>query len=435
MKTNSVLKANEVVKANVQRRIEVWADWAGLAGPTLMGILSATPARGNEIFSFEYDKDWLKNAPAQTLDPALTLFHGPQYADSGKKNFGLFLDSSPDRWGRRLMERREAQLARQEKREPRPLRESDYLLGVYDGHRMGGLRFRTIPDGPFLDDNMAMASPPWASLRELEHASLQLEREDSEEDPHYSQWLNLLIAPGSSLGGARPKAGVVDQRDHLWIAKFPSALDDADIGAWELTVQKLGSEAGLNVAPGVIQKFGSRHHTFLAKRFDRTEDGKRRHFASAMTLLGYSDGDDASSGVSYLEIAEFIMQHGAQASRDLEQLWRRIVFSICVSNVDDHLRNHGFLLRPDGWELSPAYDMNPVASAQGLKLNISENDNAQDLDLAKEVAPYFRVATPKAKEIVEEVLVAVRNWKRVATSLGISPSEQSRMARAFRLTA
>ncbi len=421
------------MKANTQRCIEVWADWAGLGGPAFMGTLCATPARSKEIFSFEYDRGWLRNGPAQTLDPALALYQGPQYAAAGKDNFGLFLDSSPDRWGRRLMQRREAQAAREEKRDPRPLRESDYLLGVYDGHRMGGLRFRTTPGGPFLDDNAALASPPWTSLRELENASLQLERDDSEKDPQYSAWLRMLIAPGGSLGGARPKAGVVDPQGHLWIAKFPSPTDETDVGAWECVVHRLALAAGVTVAPGRAQKFSSRHHTFLAKRFDRTEDGQRHHFASAMTLLGRSDGDDASSGASYLEIAEFLMQHGARAEEDLVQLWRRIVFSICVSNMDDHLRNHGFLLRPEGWALSPAYDMNPVATADGLKLNVSEYDNSLSLDLSREVAKYFRIKAPRAEQILGEVVAAVRDWRAAATSLGIPASEQNRMARAFRL--
>lgn len=216
----------------------------------------------------------------------------------------------------------------------------------------------------------------------------------------------MLIAPGGSLGGARPKAGVVDPQGHLWIAKFPSPNDETDVGAWECVVHRLALAAGVIVAPGRAQKFSHRHHTFLAKRFDRTEDGQRHYSASAMTLLGHSDGDDAASGVSYLEMAEFLMQHGAQAKEDLAQLWRRIVFSICVSNVDDHLCNHGFLLRPEGWTLSPAYDMNPVATADGLELNISEYDNAQDLDLAKEVAPYFRMTAREAGEIVSEVVAA-----------------------------
>lgn len=416
-----------------QRYIYVYADWVGLVQPTLMGVLSATPSRGKEIFSFEYNVDWLKNSNAQVLDPFLQLYTGTQYAPTDQENFGLFLDSSPDRWGRILMNRREAQLAREEGRNEKRLIESDYLLGVHDQHRMGALRFRLDRGGSFLDDNDRYASPPLASLRELEHASLALEKEGVEKDPAYSKWLQMLIAPGGSLGGARPKASVIDTHQHLWIAKFPSANDANDIGAWEMVVYKLAKRAGVTMAEANLQKFNSHHHTFLSKRFDRTDNGKRIHFVSAMTMLKRSDGDDASKGVSYLELAEFIMKQGAQPEQDLEQLWRRIVFYICVSNVDDHLRNHGFLLQPQGWILSPAFDVNPVAHGNGLKLNISETDNSQNLELAKEVAEYFRIKPNRADKIIQEVVCAVTYWQKEADFIRVRTSEQQRMASAFQV--
>ena len=312
-----------------QRYIEVHAHWTGISNPILMGTLYAATSRSKEIFSFVYNNSWLSNSQAHTIDPSLQLFSGPQYAPHSKENFGVFLDSSPDRWGRFLMDRREAQLAREEGRKERQLLESDYLLGVYDEHRMGALRFRTDPNGPFLDNNKGLASPPYTSLRELELASLELEKEDAEKNPNYSKWLQMLITPGSSLGGARPKASVVDEKKHLWIAKFPSANDENDIGAWEMVVHNLALRAQITAAQTHLQKFTSRHHTFLSKRFDRDNEGHRIHFASAITLLQRCDGDDASKGASYLELAEFIIQQGAQATRDLEQLWRRIVFFIC----------------------------------------------------------------------------------------------------------
>ncbi|MFI5343746.1 MAG: type II toxin-antitoxin system HipA family toxin [Chlamydiales bacterium] len=417
-----------------QRSIEVYADWEGLSCPTLMGVLYATVSRGKEIFSFAYNDVWLKSSQAHAVDPSLQLFSGPQYAPHGKDNFGVFLDSSPDRWGRFLMDRREAQQAREQGRKEQSLLESDYLLGVYDEHRMGALRFRTDPEGPFLDNNKTTAAPPFTSLRDLEYASLELEKEGAENHPHYSKWLEMLIKPGSSLGGARPKASVVDEHKHLWIAKFPSASDDHDIGAWEMVLHNLAKAAYVTTARTEIRKFTSRHHTFLSKRFDRNDKLDRLHFASAMTLLQRADGDDASKGASYLELAEFIIQQGAHPAQDLEQLWRRIVFFICVSNIDDHLRNHGFMLSPHGWMLSPAYDINPVAAGNGLKLNISESDNSQDLDLAKEVAPYFRIQPEKASKIIQEVTYAVKGWRNGATSLGISAKEQDRMARAFRIS-
>jgi serine/threonine-protein kinase HipA len=411
--------------------IEVCASWVGLAEPAPMGTLHAAPGRGEEIFSFEYNPAWLKSAHARVLDPNLGLHRGPQYAPDSWGNFGVFLDSSPDRWGRLLMRRREAQEAREQKRAPRGLRESDYLLGVYDEHRMGALRFRLDSRGPFLSDNQARAAPPWTSLRKLEHASLQLERDDAERAPDYAKWLKMLIAPGGSLGGARPKASVVDERGHPWIAKFPSVADDRDVGAWESVTHELARRAGIEVPHGSARRFNSRHHTFMTKRFDRTDTGERIHFASAMTLLNRADGDSATTGASYLELVELIAKAGAQPSADLEQLWRRIVFFICVSNTDDHLRNHGFMLGPKGWRLAPAYDINPVETSDGLHLNISEDDNALDLDLALSVAKYFRLKKARAAAIIAEVVAAVKSWREVASAAGIGAAEQQRMRAAF----
>ena len=416
---------------NEQRLIEVCADWEGLAEPTLMGRLLATPSRGREIFSFEYDQNWLKSAERAQLDPTLALYGGPQYPTAGRTTFGVFLGSAPDRWGRTLMLRREAQLARVEDRPERRLLESDYLLGVYDGHRMGALRFRV--DGRFLDDNDELASPPWTSLRELEHASLQLERDDATQDADYARWLRMLIAPGGSLGGARPKASVVDEEGRLWIAKFPSRRDAENTGAWEKVIHELASRAGLSVPHVQLRRFGSKNHTFLSRRFDRNDEGRRLHFASAMTLLERRDGDDAPAGASYFELADLLMRTGARTTADLEQLWRRIVFFACVSNTDDHLRNHSFLLTPKGWILAPAYDMNPDPQGDGLKLNISESDNTQSLELILEVAPFYRVERHDATGIVREVVASVRDWRKVADTLGISADAQARMSRAFRL--
>ena len=411
-----------------RRTAFVVADWQGLGGPTPMGTLHATRSRDKTVFAFEYDDAWLSSGSGRSLDPALRLFGGPQYVAQGRDNFGLFLDSSPDRWGRVLMNRREALRAKEEARRARALDETDFLLGVFDGHRMGGLRFR-IEDGPFLDDDAKLATPPWARLRELEAASLRLEQTGVEDDPSYGKWLAMLIAPGRSLGGARPKASVIDEQKRLWIAKFPSEGDAHDLGAWERVVHILAGRAAVTTAEASCRRFGGRHHTFVSRRFDRSGQ-ERIHFASAMTMLERSDGE---SGASYLDIAEVLMREGAHAARDLEQLWRRIVFNVCVSNVDDHLRNHGFLLEPNGWSLSPAYDMNPVPTGAGLTLNISETDNAQDLDLAREIAPAFRVGALRASAIIEEVRRVVVGWRTEAMALGIARDEQELMADAFRL--
>ncbi|OFY96181.1 MAG: toxin HipA [Bacteroidetes bacterium RIFCSPLOWO2_12_FULL_31_6] len=419
-------------KTKNKRDIYVYGNWAGINSPLLIGVLYAELLRGKEIFSFEYDEEWLHSKYVQQLDPDLQLYAGLHYLNGdNKSNFGLFLDSSPDRWGRLLMKRREAATARIEKRSEKNLFETDFLLGVYDEHRMGALRFKLEQEGPFLNNNKELASPPWTSIRELEQISLRLESEDIINDPDYLKWLDMLIVPGSSLGGARPKASVLDNENNLWIAKFPSKNDDTDIGAWEIVTHQLAIEAGVYMAEAQAKKFTSKHHTFLTKRFDRTNHRERIHFASAMTLLGYTDGSDYTDGVSYLELVEFISNYGANVNKDLEQLWRRIVFSICVSNTDDHLRNHGFILTDNGWILSPAYDINPVETGTGLKLNISENDNALALELAMEVYPYFRLDKKKADSIIQEVQSAVKDWRKIATKYGISKAEQELKARAF----
>lgn len=419
-----------MAKITQQRSILVYADWIELGEPTLMGTLLSTQMRGKEIFSFEYTTAWLQSDHALALDPELQLFSGQQYLGEGKSNFGIFLDSSPDRWGRVLMDRREAVLARTEERRARTLFETDYLLGVFDGHRMGALRFKENEEGDFLNNNKEMATPPWSSIRELEEATLRLE-EDNIDEALKIKWLNMLMAPGSSLGGARPKASVIDTKGQLWIAKFPSKDDKKDIGAWEMVVHELAVKAGLNVADAMTGKYYSKQHTFLTKRFDHNKKGERTHFASAMTLLGHTDGTNHQSGVSYLNMAEFIMQQGAKPDTDLEELWRRIVFYISVSNTDDHLRNHGFLLTPMGWVLSPAYDINPVEAGTGLSLNINEVDNSLTLDLALEVAPYFRVSEKGANEIIKAVQKAVAQWNKVAKKVGISKGEREGMSNAF----
>ena len=422
-----------MAKQNNSRNISVYAHWSGMEDPLLMGVLHSDRLKGKEVFSFEYIDEWLKNGPAQLLDPSLQLYTGLHYLNDVQDNFGIFLDSSPDRWGRILMRRREAALARNENREEKKLFETDYLLGVYDGHRMGALRFKLEDDGPFLNDNKNMASPPWTSLRELEQISLRLEDDDVIDDPEYLKWLSMLIAPGASLGGARPKASIVDNDGNLWIAKFPSRNDQGDIGGWEIVTYELAILAGINMAESKAQKFSSDYYTFLTKRFDRGNNGQRIHFASAMTILGYIDGQDHSDGASYLELVDFIQKNGANVDQDLEQLWRRIVFSICVTNTDDHLRNHGFLLTNDGWVLSPAYDINPVENGSGLKLNISDEDNSLDLNLAMEVSEFFRLSEKRATEIIDEVLNAVANWREVAIKYKISRVEQELKALAFKI--
>ncbi len=413
------------------RRILVYAHWMDMNNPLLMGVLEAEFVRGKEVFSFGYFDEWLKSKYAQILDPELLLFSGSQYTREEKTNFGLFLDSSPDRWGRLLMKRKEAAEARSEGRSPKTLRESDYLLGVFDGHRMGALRFKEDADGPFLNDDKINASPPCTTIGELEQISLKLEDDESIDDPNFMKWIRVLINPGSSLGGARPKASVLDHKKRLWIAKFPSKSDTRDVAGWEMVVNDMAKNAGIHIADSKIQKFSSKHYTFLSKRFDRTESGERKHYASAMTMLGYMDGDSFQEGASYLEIVDFLTNNGANINNDLEELWRRIIFNIFVSNTDDHLRNHGFILTEKGWVLSPAFDLNPNEYGTGLSLNISLDDNSLNLDLPVEVVGFFRLTRKQALKIIDKVRISVSKWRNIADMYKLPKAEQDLLAGVF----
>ena len=396
--------------------------------PVLMGSLYVNVIKGGESYSFEYDKDWLrKTGLTLTLDPELMPYSGRQYP-TGKNIFGLFADASPDRWGRVLMNRRERILAEKEGRKPSKLYDSDYLLGVYDETRMGGIRFKANQEGPFLSDDKETAAPPWATLRTLEEASRNFE---NDETGLTEKWLNQLIKPGSSLGGARPKATVVDTKDQLWIAKFPSKNDENDTGAWEMVAHDLAALCGLNVPEAKLEKFSPLGSTFLIKRFDRM-GSKRVHFASAMTLLGKTDGASAADGSSYLDIAAFIKSYGAQPKKDLSELWKRIVFNMAVTNTDDHLRNHAFILTDKGWILSPLYDVNPVPYGDELSLNVDEEDNSISIDLAVQTAVRFGISESDAEAQAEEILKIVRdNWEKTAAGYGLTRRQIEEMRPAF----
>ncbi len=410
-----------------QKTIFVYDDFSTEL-PVLMGSLYVNVIKGGESYSFEYDKDWLrKTGLTLTLDPELMPYSGRQYP-TGKNIFGLFADASPDRWGRVLMNKRERILAEKEGRKPSKLYDSDYLLGVYDETRMGGIRFKANQEGPFLSDDKETAAPPWATLRTLEEASRNFE---NDETGLTEKWLNQLIKPGSSLGGARPKATVVDTKDQLWIAKFPSKNDENDTGAWEMVAHDLAALCGLNVPEAKLEKFSPLGSTFLIKRFDRM-GSKRVHFASAMTLLGKTDGASAADGSSYLDIAAFIKSYGAQPKKDLGELWKRIVFNMAVTNTDDHLRNHAFILTDKGWILSPLYDVNPVPYGDELSLNVDEEDNSISIDLAVQTAVRFGISKSDAEVQAEEILKIVRdNWEKTAAGYGLTRRQIEEMRPAF----
>lgn len=408
--------------------ILVYAHWFGMVEPKCIGILSAQQAKGKKAFSFEYDPAWIKSKEQMLLDPDITWYTGPQYPN-GKENFGVFLDSMPDTWGRRLMRKRAAQKAKEEGKPAPTLYDIDYLLGVADESRMGALRFRQDANGPFLDNNLIDPTPPMTSISELQYAAKILESD--EDSVAVKKWLTILIAPGSSLGGARPKANVKDENGALWIAKFPSRSDTYDKAAWEYLAYQLAIKAGIQMAESRIEMISGKYHTFFTRRFDRQNED-RIHFASAMTMTGNNEDTIKESTASYLDIAEFIQFNGAQNTIDLCQLWRRIVFNIAISNTDDHLRNHGFILTKDGWILSPAFDINPSIDKDGLALNIDTENNALDFELAKSIGGYFQLLDSSMDTIIHEVQTVVSSWKKIAQKIGISRSEMEMMASAFK---
>ncbi len=407
--------------------IWVYADWVGMKDPRCIGILSAHFGKGRKSFSFEYNKEWISSNEQMLLDPDLAWYTGPQFPD-GRENFGMFLDSMPDSWGRTLMQRREPQRAKEEGREPVKLYDIDYLLGVYDESRMGALRYKSDPEGPFLETASGTTTPPWTSLGELQEAAKILESD--EDDDNLRKWIAMLLAPGSSLGGARPKANFTDNSNDLWIAKFPSRNDTIDKAAWEFLAYRMAIKAGINMSNSRISKISGNYNTFLTKRFDRIRK-ERIHFASAMTMTENSEEIVRDNIPSYLELAEFIKFSGSSNKEDLHQLWRRIVFNVSVSNTDDHLRNHGFLLSDNGWRLSPAFDVNPSIDKQGLALNIDTDNNTLDFDLVRSVGEFFMLDTALMDIIISEVKSVVADWRKYANSIGIPRSEQERMAPAF----
>ncbi len=409
-----------------QRSVQVYVDAKGTGGPVPMGKLHAQSSGRQEVFSFEYVPEWLASEAAFAFDPDLQLLEGAQYPAQSRSNFGIFLDSAPDRWGRLLMQRRENLRARQEERTARRLTEWDFLLGVHDETRLGALRLRSLSGGEFLDSDARMAAPPITSVRELQAASEGLERHIDEEDhPDYARWLTQLLAPGSSLGGARPKASVRDEAGHLCIAKFPSRTDTRNMAAWEMLAHRLAAKCGIQLPAARLLDTGD---TFLVRRFDRTAAGGRRAFVSAMTLTQRRDGE---AGASYLELVELLQRQGADTLGDTHQLFRRIVFSILIHNTDDHLRNHGFFVEDRGLRLSPAYDINPSIDRDDLTLAINETETACDVEIARAAHRMYALSLKKADGLIAEVLAAVRTWRDEAEALRIRRSEQDQMASAF----
>ena len=400
----------------------VYIDLNGAAH--LVGRLWARARKNKESASFEYDPGWLQHAARFSLEPALTLGPGPFHTPEDAPMFGAIGDSAPDRWGRALMRRMERRRAEREKQTPRTLQEIDYLLLVDDEARQGALRFAEREGGPFLREAGVKRIPPLVELpRLLLAAEHVMEDKDTDED------LRLLFAPGSSLGGARPKASVIDNDGHLAIAKFPRQDDEFDAVRWEAVALALANRAGIIVPAGRVETVVNKS-VILLRRFDRL--GTRRiPFLSAMSMLGSRDNESRS----YLEIVDALRQHGAAPREDMHALWRRLVFNILISNTDDHLRNHGFLYDgPNGWRLSPAYDLNPVPTdikPRILATAINEDDNTASLVLAMDVAGYFELDADAARDIAAQVGNAVSDWRAEAARHGLTKADTDRMASAF----
>ena len=400
----------------------VYIDLDGRILP--VGRLWSRVRRGRESASFEYDPDWLAHAERFALEPALTLGPAAHHTPPGRALFGALGDSAPDRWGRALMIRAQRFRSRAEQRTPRTLTEFDFLLGVSDRARQGALRFAAEPGGPFLSDPDRDPVPPLIELPRLLAASDHAAAGGDDEE-----LLALLLAPGSSLGGARPKASVLDRDGSLAIAKFPKPDDTWDTVRWEAVALALAERAGIEVPERRLVPVNDRA-ALIIRRFDREGDG-RIPFLSAMSMLSAGERDRRS----YLEIADALRQHGAAPGTDLPSLWRRVVFNVLVSNTDDHLRNHGFLYTGNaGWRLSPAYDLNPTPVEAGprfLSTAIDLEDTTASIELALEVAPYFGLTADEAGAVARDVALTTRNWRHAAVRVGLSRPAIDAMASAF----
>jgi len=399
-----------------REQVWVWLDDPAYGSLQQIGTLS----RGDRgSIRFSYEAGWLDHAHAFPLDPELDLTAGEFFP--GDSNFGVFMDSCPDRWGQVLMKRRETFVAKEDGRAPRTLGPWEFLLGVQDCTRMGALRFSRPGERIFLADE-ALSAPPVARIAELQSVAYELSRKKQDDSEKVKEWLKVLVAPGSSLGGARPKANIIDEDGSLWIAKFPSADDDYDVALWEKLLQELAQRCGITVPDARIMQIGSGYHTFLVKRFDRRGDN-RRFFVSAMTMLGHRDTEDAS----YLELAEFLATFGEteNIARDLEELFTRVAFNVATANRDDHLRNHGFIRSTAGWRLAPAFDINPSFRKDEHVLALDLHDRRPDMEVVLSTAGFYRLERGHAKNIVVEVSNAVGEWRTRARKLGLSRQECS----------
>lgn len=413
-------------------RLLVFADFDWLDKPELVGELCYEKLRGSDSYAFQYDEHWLKGHAEVKLSEDINNYPGMQYTQPGQDVFGCFSDALPDRWGRTMLKRREQILASEEKRAVRSLSSFDYLMGIDDFSRMGGFRFKKELEGGFINVSASLKIPPLTELKDLLHASREIEKSEEANVLPEKKWIAQLIQPGSSLGGARPKASVLDEKGNLCIAKFPSRKDDYDTGLWEHFSHLLAQKAGIEVAQTKVLGGLGKYHTFLSRRFDRKDEAKRVHFASSMSLLGLKDGDNAQGGYGYLDMVDFILQGCCDVEQNLQELYRRVAFNMCIGNSDDHFRNHGFLLTQKGWTLSPAYDMNPTLN-EYQSLLVNESSNKADISVLLDSCESYLIKKEIAANIIQEVQTAVSGWESLAVQLQIPVREMTLFKDRFKL--
>ena len=403
--------------------LEVWVDSDAFDGLQKVGTMHHEHGH----IRFDYAESWLVHPHCFNIDPHLSLHKGSFHPHPDIGSFGMLLDSSPDRWGQTLMKRREAQQAKDENRKPRILYSWDYLLGVQDETRQGALRFKYEGTDEFLD-NSQLPAPPVSKLSELEQIAIELSSKRIDDMGKLKRWLSVLVAPGSSLGGARPKANFTDNDGSLWIAKFPAKDDIYDVAAWEKLSHNLAQKALIDVPEAKLIKLNSDHHTFCVKRFDR-HNGNRIFYASAMTLLEATSSEDRS----YLDLAQVIQNNGDPnfIKGDLEQMFRRLVFNVSIGNRDDHLRNHGFMLDKKGWQLSKAFDVNPNTDKASHVLNLNDMDNTPDMQNVLETASFYDLNEHQASSIINQTVEVVTDWQNEAKKMGISRADIQLMESAF----
>ena len=411
----------------MEEKIYVYFD-DDVSRKQLIGYLYFAFVNGNEIYSFEFSNDFLKSDFNKLfLDVNLYPYSSRQYLPKNKKIFDFLSDLAPDRWGRTLIKKREVIRAKEEGRRTKTLNEIDFLLQVDDESRMGAIRL-SLDGINYLSNEKNMEVPPFEYIRKLESASLEYE---NDRDALTDKWIKQLIGPGSSLGGARPKATVKDTNGDLWIAKFPSKNDTYDEGAWEKTAHDLAKLCGLKTCEVKLVKYSNLGSTFLMKRFDRNNN-KRIHFISAMTAIGANDGDGSQTNMGYLDILSFIKGHCKKSKENALELYKRIVFNMCISNIDDHFRNHAFIYADNGLELSPIYDINPNPESQFLSLNITKNSSYICIDNLLETAHYYDLTKKEALSIINSIRKTIReNYKNCASKNGLSENNISYMKDAF----